>query len=686
MTLEWQSPILSLLNKKKVDIEPLYIRNLKDAGIKKIEDLLWIIPLRSRTIQAHIDDCEDGDIYSFSGKIRSIRSFRNFRAKGRNRVPLSNITALVEIENKDETKVIELRWFNAYPNIEKSLRSKEMQSLHFYGTVKKANEKFQIINPKLQNINSESVIEYPTINSVPGKKVASLIKKIPNEMWSNISPIIYLPQKTLTLSNSFKKIHGIENNSNSFDEALDRIIVEEFLKEQVLIEKRKFLREQKKHSYSIKVTNKEKNKIYTSFPFPLTNDQKNVINEIAEDYNSGFSMSRLIQGDVGCGKTAVAFAACQIIINAGFQAAIMAPTESLATQLFSNAKTFFNSETSINLLIGSTNKKNKDLITNNLENGSIQLIIGTHALIQKGVNFKSLALSIIDEQHKFGVKQRIALNKKSITGHTLIMSATPIPRSLSLTKFGDLDISIIREKPNGRLSIPSRIINHKTMDKFFSFLLTRIEMGEQVYVVAPAIDESETIDIENLQNIYSKLSNLFPSLNIGLIHGKLSSDEKKLALEEFKDKKIDILVSTSIIEVGIDVENATTMVVYGPERFGLSSLHQLRGRVGRGAKPGFFFMIIEKNISQESMKRLQVIEDYSDGFKIAEQDLIQRGEGDILGINQSGEKNRRIADITKHQALLQFSIEAIEEIKQNDSIYFNKLMRSNDHSMEEFTV
>ena len=289
--------------------------------------------------------------------------------------------------------------------------------------------------------------------------------------------------------------------------------------------------------------------------------------------------------------------------------------------------------------MGSAKAKEKASVSKDIRDGKIDLIIGTHSLIQDTVTFKSLGLCVIDEQHKFGVNQRINLTKKSITGHTLIMSATPIPRSLSLTQYGDLEVSIIKEKPNGRSKIPSRIITPETIDKFLSFVLTRVKMGEQVYIVTPAIEESEALDIENLTQVTSNLKNIFPNLRISSTHGKVSPEEKNETLANFSNGEIQILVATSIIEVGIDVENATIMAVYSPERFGLSSLHQLRGRVGRGSKPGFFFMINEKKLSPESKKRLEVIENNSDGFRIAEEDLKIRGEGDLLGkTNQETKK------------------------------------------------
>ena len=679
MNINWNSKVSEL---NKSPRKPQYIKSLESAGIIQLKDLLWIIPLRTRNLLSSIDECEEGDIFYSKGEVKSIRSYRNFRAKGKNRAALYNISAVIEADSR----LVELKWFNAYPNIEKSLRGKTEVS--FYGQVKKFNQTFQILNPKITSPQSSTIVEYPTINGVPGSRILSLVNKIPQSIWDEIPSEIPQFISSQPVCNSFKVLHGKTKNTDDkkIEIAKNQLILEEFFKEQIQIEKRKFLKKSKQHQYAFEMSEKNFEDLASLFQFELTSDQKKALLNIKNDFKKNIPMTRLIQGDVGCGKTAVAFGAAFLTIKEGHQVAIMAPTESLAQQHYKNAIDIFPKSFKVSLLSGSTKQKEKKSISNEINQGEVDLIIGTHSLIQDSVQFKSLGLCVIDEQHKFGVNQRISLTKKSITGHTLIMSATPIPRSLSLTQYGDLEVSLIKEKPNGRSKIPSRIITPDSIDKFLSFILTRVQMGEQAYIVVPAIEESDSIDIENLIKVTERFKYIFPDLLIASTHGKVPPEEKRKTLNDFSNGKIQILIATSIIEVGIDVENATIMAVYSPERFGLSSLHQLRGRVGRGSKPGFFFMINEKKISKESKNRLKVIENNSDGFEIAEEDLKIRGEGDILGQSQSGEKKRKLADIRFHADILYKSIELIEKYKRQEPELFKKRISSLVDSVEEFTI
>jgi ATP-dependent DNA helicase RecG len=383
-------------------------------------------------------------------------------------------------------------------------------------------------------------------------------------------------------------------------------------------------------------------------------------------------MMRLVQGDVGCGKTTIAMIAAMIVIDQGDQVALMCPTEALATQHFLSCSELFDSKKyNVRLILGSTPAKEKKLIQKELEDGSIQFIIGTHSLIQDSIVFKKLGLAIIDEQHKFGVDQRIRLTSKSEGTHCLIMSATPIPRSLSLTQYGDLDISTIKVMPSGRKGHKTRIVTKETFQQFLSFIMTRLSLNEQIYVVVPAINENTEVeqDIHNLVDILERFKKYFPDHNVEGMHGKMKTDEKSQVFSAFKNHKVDILVSTSVIEVGINVINATVIAIMNPERFGLSSLHQLRGRVGRDTKPGFCFLVNDKIIPAQSMERLKVIENNTDGFKIAEEDLKLRGEGDLFGTDQSGSHTqKRIANIILHaDVLYEARADAINFIQNKDS-------------------
>jgi ATP-dependent DNA helicase RecG len=345
-----------------------------------------------------------------------------------------------------------------------------------------------------------------------------------------------------------------------------------------------------------------------------------------------------------------------IVIENGAQVALMCPTEALATQHYLSTKELFEEkEYNVKLLLGSTPAKEKKQIQKELAEGTIDFIIGTHSLIQDSVAFHQLGLAIIDEQHKFGVDQRIRLTSKTTGAHCLIMSATPIPRSLSLTQYGDLDISTIKVMPSGRKGHKTRIVTQDSYQQFLSFIMTRLSLKEQIYVVVPAINENleSEQDFHNLVNVLDRFKKYFPNHNVEGLHGQMKADEKAQMFHDFKNHKVDILVSTSVIEVGINVLNATIMAIMNPERFGLSSLHQLRGRVGRGEKPGFCFLVNDKQISELSMERLKVIEDNTDGFKIAEEDLKIRGEGDLFGTDQSGSQSqKRLANIILHADVL----------------------------------
>jgi ATP-dependent DNA helicase RecG len=345
--------------------------------------------------------------------------------------------------------------------------------------------------------------------------------------------------------------------------------------------------------------------------------------------------------------------------------ALMCPTEALATQHFESFKQL-NPALNLELLLGSTKAKERKVILKNLIDGETEIVIGTHALFQDTVQFKKLGLAIIDEQHKFGVEQRLRLVSKGNGTHSLIMTATPIPRTLSLAQYGDLDISSIKMMPAGRKGIKTRITEKVNYAKYVEFVKGRLSLGEQAYFVFPAIEESETIDIQNVKESLKRYQETFKGFRVDMLHGQMKSEEKEKTVQDFRDKKIDILVSTSVIEVGINIENATIMSIYNPERFGLSSLHQLRGRVGRGDKAGFCFLVLDKEISPDSYQRLKVIEQNLDGFVIAEEDLKFRGEGDLFGVDQSGTvTSKRLANFLTHTAILEQVVSDVEKFQKS---------------------
>ena len=441
--------------------------------------------------------------------------------------------------------------------------------------------------------------------------------------------------------------------------------------------KKNINRKEKIKGYNFKVIG---NKFETFFkdylPFELTNAQKRVLKEIRKDLGSGAQMNRLLQGDVGSGKTIVAFMSALIAIGNGYQACIMTPTEILSHQHY---KKFIEVCKSLNInvktLTGSCKAKYKKDVKESLANGSIDLLIGTHALIYDGVNFKNLGIAIIDEQHKFGVAQRSKLwHKNDLPPHVLIMTATPIPRTLAMSAYGDLDMSIINELPPGRKEINTIHQSSRERLKLIDFLKTQIDNGRQAYIVYPLIKESEKLDFKDLLDGYESFSRDFPmpKYQISIVHGKMKNEEKEYEMQRFIENKTQILVSTTVIEVGVDIPNATVMVIESAERFGLSQLHQLRGRVGRGSHQSYCFLITGYKKTKESKIRMETMVATNDGFVIAEKDLELRGPGNIMGTQQSGEMPLRITNLVSDSQLIQKIRSLVQKILDKDPKLLNE--------------
>ena len=407
-------------------------------------------------------------------------------------------------------------------------------------------------------------------------------------------------------------------------------------------------------------------KIIKNFNFSLTSDQKKCISTINKDLNSDSKMFRILQGDVGTGKTIVAFLASANVINANSQVVLMAPTEILAKQHFDLANKMFNStKVNIAFLTGKTKENIRKKIRENLLSGKINFLIGTHAVFQKKIQYKNLGLSIIDEQHKFGVKQRIELsNKGGRNCDILLMSATPIPRTLIMAIYGDMDVSKIHEKPKNRKEIITLSKPEDKVDEIILFIKKKINNGNQIFWVCPLIDESKKLDYSAAIEKYNFLSKKF-SNKVGLIHGSLDKHQKEKVLNEFLNRRIHILVSTTVIEVGIDFPNANVIVIENSNKFGLSQLHQLRGRVGRGVNQGTCILLYKKNLSENAKKRIKILKSSNDGFFIAEEDLKLRGFGDVLGFQQSGIKNFKLADPIHHADLFEIADKDIKDMENN---------------------
>lgn len=702
--LTWNSPLEALF-KGRV---PKTAEKLSNQGIKTIKDLIWIFPLRVQTspVIKKFSHAVVGQLFKGQGRVISCQITPAFKGRGqvaygKGRVPLFRCKLIVE--SYDDKDHLTLTWFNVYPNLKKKIEA--MEDIEFLGVVSEFQGRKQIANPKISEPSHEDnhtaedhhnlLREYPTVAGVAARFTKQYIDKIPSQLWNSIPeklPIPLIEKRQLTsIKKSFAIIHGLVYKDDwtpkLFEVAKKRLIYEEFFQEQMKIISRRQAGQKKQGPY-IPHTKKDFHYFSSLFPYELTEDQKTSLEATLEDFSSSSPMMRMIQGDVGSGKTTIAFMAMAIAAKAGWQVAIMCPTEALALQHFQTAKEILGQDFHIESLLGAHKEKEKKEIIQRLESGLIQIIIGTHSLFQDKVHFKNLGFIVIDEQHKFGVEQRLKLARKGNNPHSMIMTATPIPRSLSLTQYGDLDISIIKSIPHGRKGTQTRIVHPQLINKYLSFVKTRLELKEQAYIVAPAIEESEVLDIQNVTKIYEQYQNYFPQNRISLLHGKLKAEEKEEIFHNFLNKKIDILISTSVIEVGINNTNATVIAIYNPERFGLSSLHQLRGRVGRGEKPGFCFLVCDEKISKTSLERIEIIEQTHDGFKIAEKDLEQRGQGDLFGKNQSGsEGGKRLANIAVHGSILQKVIEDIHFLKtSHHEIYLDCVHKYNDDESVHNTI
>lgn len=416
-----------------------------------------------------------------------------------------------------------------------------------------------------------------------------------------------------------------------------------------------------------------------SLPFSMTGAQKRVFAEIKADLEKKHPMHRMVQGDVGCGKTLVSFMAALYVAESSYQSCLMAPTEILAEQHFKNAtKVLEPLGVRLALLVGKTKVSERKKILSALLVGEVDLIVGTHALIEDEVQFANLGLVIIDEQHRFGVEQRGVLKNKGDSPHFLVMTATPIPRTLAMTVYGDLDVSIIDEMPPGRSQIQTRVTYDSKRPQALQFMLEQLNKGRQAYIVYPLVEESEKIDLKDAVSEYEKLRIQYPQITFGLLHGKMKSDEKEQVMEQFRRQEVQVLVSTTVIEVGVDVPNANIMIIEHAERFGLSQLHQLRGRVGRGEFKSFCILIMGYAVSEEGRQRTEMMEKTSDGFKIAEFDLEMRGPGEFMGTRQSGLSGFKLANLVRDMQILQQAREAAFEVLRKDpklSYLENQLLR-----------
>ena len=636
-------------------------KKLKKLDILNSLDLLLHLPYRyiDETKIDLIKNIRPGSMYQIEVKIISIEA--SYR-------PRKNLTVYVQ----DVTGDLKLRFINFYPSQIKQFE--EGKILRVYGEVRSNSFLFEMVHPQYEFISIDTPLKnfytpvYPVTEGLSQKLIFKLVQKVfeqenLDEQYPDYFGNLYRERSLPSLLEALKLIHKPKKEyiKKLFDEKKSifhqRVIYDELLAHQFFF-RGKYHENKSYKSKPIQYSDSIQQKFLNNLEFKLTKQQQSVFLEIRNDLHQSYPMYRLLQGDVGSGKTVVSAMAALQAINSGFQVAFMAPTEILAEQHFEKLTSWLTKlGIHVELLTGSMSSKLKDKSYEKIKSGEAKLIVGTHALIQEKVDFKFIGFYIIDEQHRFGVKQRLSLRKKSESNkdfepHQLMMSATPIPRTLAMSYFADMDISIINEMPPGRQSIKTKMFSSEKRDQILDTINQNCLNGNQVYWVCPLIEESETLQLETAEQTFRDLSNYFVKHKVGLIHGRLAANDKKEIMEEFKKNKIKIIVATTVIEVGVDVPNATLMVIENAERMGLSQLHQLRGRIGRGDKKSICIMLYQKKLSDLAKRRLKVIYENIDGFKIAEEDLRLRGPGELLGLRQSGLPSLRIADLERDQELL----------------------------------
>lgn len=648
----------------------------KEAGIFTFGDLLKLYPYRyvDRTqfyTTQHIDNAQT--YIQLKGKIKNIQEVGIGRAK--------RLTAIFY----DEVGTIELVWFQGIKWILKSIDTKETYVL--YGKPNWFSGKFNITHPELEKLSVYSHAESGTfralyntsekmkLKGLDSKGISKLLQLLldqfkPNHIVENIPDSILKKYKLFSRFDALKNIH-LPLTLQAQTDAIKRLKFEELFLIQLNLLQLKIIRKREPGIFFTSVENYFKKFYEKDLPFELTNAQKRVLKEIRKDTLSNKQMNRLLQGDVGSGKTMVAFLSMLMAIDNGYQAALMAPTEILAQQHFIGLQTFCDGlGIRIALLTGSTKTKVRKQLLMELEQGEIQLIIGTHALLEDNVVFKNLGLVVIDEQHRFGVAQRAKLWKKNnIAPHILVMTATPIPRTLAMTLYGDLDVSVLDELPPGRKAIKTVHRYENQRIAVFEFLRDEIAKGRQVYIVYPLIEESEKVDLVDLQNGYESISRSFPLPNycVSIVHGKMKPENKDFEMQRFLKGETQIMVATTVIEVGVNVPNASVMIIENAERFGLSQLHQLRGRVGRGAEQSFCILMTTHKLTAEGKKRINTMVETTDGFKISEVDLELRGPGNIEGTQQSGNIDLKIANLATDGPIIEEARKAAIALLEEDA-------------------
>lgn len=646
----------------------------EDLGVFTLRDMLYKFPYKyiDRSVIHRVADIIDGMPYVLlKGQIVN----KNIEGTGHRERLVATFT--------DGSGYIELVWFNSI-----KMWNNRLLYNHTYVLLGKPNNfngRYNIPHPELedaQTTQQQPLTMQPHYHTsermkrmgIASRQMADMVenafKLLEGHVISEVLPDYLLRRYNLmSLDEALHKVHHPQT-SKELPEATRRLKFEELFFLQLDILRYTQNRKMNYAGFVFKRVGSHFMQFYNErLPFELTNAQKRVVREIRSDVVTGKQMNRLLQGDVGSGKTMVALLSCLLALDNGFQACIMAPTEILAEQHLQSVTEYLgNLPIKVELLTGMVKGKKRKEVLAGIADGSIHILIGTHALIEPKVMFHNLGLVVIDEQHRFGVKQRAQLWKKNVCPpHILVMTATPIPRTLAMTVYGDLDVSVIDELPPGRKPIQTVHYRQTDRGRLFQGLRYQLQLGRQVYVVYPLIKENEKLDLQDLQTGYNQLVDIFKEYRVGMVHGKMKSAEKESAMAAFKSGETQILVSTTVIEVGVNVPNASVMVIENAERFGLAQLHQLRGRVGRGAEQSYCILMTKDHLTETSLRRMRVMVDSTDGFVIAEEDMKLRGPGDLEGTAQSGMPfDLKIANIVKDQELLEIAREAASEILKQD--------------------
>ncbi|NIO16278.1 MAG: ATP-dependent DNA helicase RecG [Deltaproteobacteria bacterium] len=658
-------------------VGPKIYERLEKKGLRTVKDALYFFPkdYQDRRFITKIGDMKKEGTYLFAGKISRANEIRFFSG-GR----------CFEVFMEDETGGTCLKWLNYNPKRWKSIYG-EGRKILVYGSAKYFQGRMEFLHPEVTFPDAggefprhDRGIISPVYSDIEGIHQKIVRKIILTAVQSHADSLIDpLPESILRredlppLAVSLRSIHLPEGSSDveelrNYRTAYHRrIIFDEFFSLQLGLARKKYLG-CRERGVEISWDRNIVDEIKKRLPFQLTGAQRTAVNDILKDMKKKEPMQRLLQGDVGSGKTIVAWIASMVAWHRGYQVAVMAPTEILAEQHFKNFKELSNGlALNIGLLTASVTGKEKTRIKEDIASGRINIVVGTHAIIQEDVSFHNLALVIVDEQHRFGVYQRLKMRLKGQSPHMLVMTATPIPRTLAMTLYGDLDVSVIDEMPPGRTPVETRLIYEWQRDELYEFIRQEVAKGGQAFIVYPLVEESEKIDLRAAKEMYGHLKrDIFTDFGVELIHGKIKGGEKERIVGGFRNGSVSILVSTTVIEVGIDVPSANIMVIEHPERFGLSQLHQLRGRVGRGRKKSYCFLVAGKKESEDAKRRLEVMVRTTDGFKVAEEDLLIRGPGEFIGTRQSGLPDLIFGNIIRDSRVLKNARELAFEIIAED--------------------